>query len=427
MSKGEKHVEIDVHSPHQHQTPGSPTTYDQIATTPPAAPTLPRLATGQTSATRGSVDTPLSSPHLSPRVPHPHRRVETEEIDWISSGVEHSNNVRRASAQLTAVSTPTSPGGGAGRTQNHHVSGRSSSHFMNVSNTNDKIPIAISKEGPQSNLSSPISSLHQDVEARASIVVSGPVNLHGKDLRNFVTIGSLETLARHSNSIDWSDALSAAGAGIGGTPESDPLSIMDPYFDLTRSKLTKIFSLFHPDEHGMVSYEGFRRGLEAMGIICYDDVQFNEFIEKVDEDQSGGISYDEFQHAVQEIKLAQLFKEDFIKEMTFAREIPTENAPLGAIEYSPDRMRAVYPIKYVEKFIYSKKPSWATVRWINLEGIDPLMIRRLAVRYRLHPLAVEDALDIDRERPKYEVYEEHSSLVSIVSRILYLVSYPTVI
>ncbi|CAH0514512.1 unnamed protein product [Peronospora belbahrii] len=65
----------------------------------------------------------------------------------------------------------------------------------------------------------------------------------------------------------------------------------------------------------------------------------------------------------------------------------------------------------VERFMYSKRPNWVVVRWINVEGIDPLMMRRLAVRYRLHPLAVEDTLDADLERPKYEHYDEHSSLI----------------
>lgn len=159
----------------------------------------------------------------------------------------------------------------------------------------------------------------------------------------------------------------------------------------------------------MVTYDGFRRGMEAMGIVCADDAEFETFIDKVDEDHSGGISYDEFQHAIQEIKLAQLFSSNFVREMGL--DHVGQAATLGSIEYSPDRIRSVYPIEHVEKFIYSKKPAWAAVRWINVEGSDALTIRRLSVRYCLHPLAVEDALDIDRERPKYEKYEEHSSLI----------------
>lgn len=170
----------------------------------------------------------------------------------------------------------------------------------------------------------------------------------------------------------------------------------------------------------MVSYEGFRRGLEAMGISTSTDEQFAAFVDKVDEDHSGGISFNEFLHVVQEIKLAQLFNGEFIREMGLDEagalqmhhgRMTAVKGILGSVEYSSDRIRSVYPVHDIEKFVYSKKPSWAKVRWMNVEGIDILLLRRLSVRYRLHPLAVEDVLDIDRERPKYEEYDEHSSLI----------------
>ena len=181
--------------------------------------------------------------------------------------------------------------------------------------------------------------------------------------------------------------------------------------------------------NGMVSYEGFRRGLEAMGISCRDDELFQAFIEKMDDDQSGGITYHEFVTAIQEIKLAQLFNPEYLRKMPLEDTAVKPGsrrrltAVLGAIEYSPDRIRSVHPIDQVQRFIYSTKPNWATVRWINVEGIDPLLMRRLSVRYRLHPLAVEDTLDTDVERPKYDEYDEHLSLVvqTIHARDLWLV------
>ncbi|KAF1786792.1 Mg2+ transporter protein, CorA-like/Zinc transport protein ZntB [Phytophthora cactorum] len=136
-----------------------------------------------------------------------------------------------------------------------------------------------------------------------------------------------------------------------------------------------------------------------MGIACGDDAQFQTFIDKVDDDKSGGITYQEFLFAIQEIKLAQLFNDNFLRNMppeyTHMKRRKVGNALLGSIEYSPDRIRSVYPIDQVQRFIYSTKPGWASVRWINVEGIDPLLMRRLSVRYRLHPLAIEDTLDAD--------------------------------
>lgn len=218
-----------------------------------------------------------------------------------------------------------------------------------------------------------------------------------------VSMELLETIARNTQGADWSD--------VAQVPEEpDHMSLMDIHYDLTRSRLKRLFMLFDPDSNGTVTYDGFRQGLEAMGIIFPQEDQFKSFLEKIDEDHSGGISYEEFQRAVQEIKLAQLFNDDFLREMSLQpRE--EKQAVLGTIEYSPDRIRSVRPIQHVERFIYSKKPSWASVRWIHVEGYDALTLRRLAVRYRLHPLAVEDALDADNERPKFEKYDEHSLLI----------------
>ncbi|ETN00113.1 hypothetical protein PPTG_18283 [Phytophthora nicotianae INRA-310] len=190
--------------------------------------------------------------------------------------------------------------------------------------------------------------------------------LHGKDLL------SLVSRARDSHPLDWSE-------GPGVAEETDQWDLMDPHYDLTTAKLTKLFSLFQPNEHGMVSYDGFRRGLQAMGISCENEDEFKAFIGQVDDDKSGGITYEEFLYAIQEIKLAQLFSPDFVEALNreyakmYGSNVPV--ARLGSIEYSPDRIRSAYPIEGVEKFMYSKRPNWASVRWINVEGTDPLMMR----------------------------------------------------
>ncbi|TDH66444.1 hypothetical protein CCR75_007004 [Bremia lactucae] len=226
--------------------------------------------------------------------------------------------------------------------------------------------------------------------------------VHGKDLL------SLVSRARDSHPLDWSE-------GVSSVEDVDQWDLMDPHYDLTTAKLTKLFSLFQPNDNGILSYDGFRKGLQYMGISSANEEEFKAFLGLIDNDKSGGITYEEFSLAIQEIKLAQLFSLDFVRSMN--REyikVHGSAAPiarLGSIEYSPDRIRSAYPIEKVEKFMYSQRPNWATVRWINVEGTDPLLMRRLAVRYRLHPLAVEDTLVADLERPKYEHYDEHSSLI----------------
>ncbi|RLN57370.1 hypothetical protein BBJ29_005970 [Phytophthora kernoviae] len=230
-----------------------------------------------------------------------------------------------------------------------------------------------------------------------------PLTIYGKNILRIVPIGSTEAAGRDFSPVTWSDTL-------GAVDTEDDFSIRDPHFDLTSGKITKLFSLSNPNEEGMLSYEGFRCGLEAMGIASSNDEQFQAFVDEVDENNSGDISYDEFLCAIQEIKLAQLFNDAFIRTMPQlnARSAP---AKLGSIEYSPDRIRSVYPINQEKSFLYSTKPDWATVRWINVEGINTLLMRRLSVRYRLHPLAIEDTLGPDVKRSKYVKFDEHSSLI----------------
>ena len=52
-------------------------------------------------------------------------------------------------------------------------------------------------------------------------------------------------------------------------------------------------------------------------------------------------------------------------------------------------------------------------RWINVEGLDNLLLRQLAVRYQLDPLAIEDALQKE-QRPKIEEYDQHLLLVRFI-------------
>ncbi|KAE9340350.1 hypothetical protein PF008_g11161 [Phytophthora fragariae] len=239
---------------------------------------------------------------------------------------------------------------------------------------------------------SPVNSSDHPTTSAANKIVK-PLSLSGDNLLHVASIGS----SQESDDVAWSNTL-------GADDTADDFSIRDPHFDLTTAKMTKLFSLCSPDDNEMLSYDGFRSGLEAMGIACDSDEQFQAFVDVVDDNKSGTISYEEFLSAIQEIKLAQLFNDAFVRTMPplyASVKSRSEPATLGSIEYSPDRIRSVYPINHIKSFIYSTKPTWATVRWINVEGLYTLLVRRLSVRYRLHPLAVEDTLGLRVKRPKY--------------------------
>jgi len=57
-------------------------------------------------------------------------------------------------------------------------------------------------------------------------------------------------------------------------------------------------------------------------------------------------------------------------------------------------------------FIDRHRPDWSAVRWINVDGLGDLgVVRALAEKYHLHPLAIEDVLHVP-QRPKVQAYEE---------------------
>ncbi len=73
------------------------------------------------------------------------------------------------------------------------------------------------------------------------------------------------------------------------------------------------------------------------------------------------------------------------------------------IDYSPDRIE-VTQITDVSAFLENHREVWVKCRWINVTGLhNPDVMRVLTQKYSLHPLAMEDVLNIP-QRPKVEDY-----------------------
>ncbi|MBW0493814.1 hypothetical protein O181_033529 [Austropuccinia psidii MF-1] len=53
-----------------------------------------------------------------------------------------------------------------------------------------------------------------------------------------------------------------------------------------------------------------------------------------------------------------------------------------------------------------QRPDWSCVRWINVNGLSWDVIKLLAIRYSLHPLAIEDCVHVS-SRSKSEYYKQH--------------------
>ena len=105
-------------------------------------------------------------------------------------------------------------------------------------------------------------------------------------------------------------------------------------------------------------------------------------------------------------------------------QLPSSSEPvkIDCIDFSPTQVQ-FQNVDDIEDFILHHRPSWAAVRWINVQGLTNMdVIRALAEKYDLHPLAIEDTLQIP-QRPKVETYASRGEIrgrIFVTARMLSL-------
>jgi magnesium transporter len=92
---------------------------------------------------------------------------------------------------------------------------------------------------------------------------------------------------------------------------------------------------------------------------------------------------------------------------TLAPAVPGREPVLSVFTFSRDGVAERQPAD-VEEAIAAVAPAGVT--WIDVDGADVATLGRLGERFGLHPLAVEDALNVP-QRPKAERYEKHFFIV----------------
>ncbi|GMF20993.1 unnamed protein product [Phytophthora fragariaefolia] len=208
---------------------------------------------------------------------------------------------------------------------------------------------------------------------------------------------------------------SFADVPLNGTlKDDDELNMLDPYFDVTPSRLRVAFEGAGPEGDGELSYEGFRAALETLGIRCSDDAVFLKLVQSIDRQSCGWITLQQFDAAVHRLKLMHMFDEGTVPEM---RTIGYQQASMSVSDFSSTKLQSfVLRQENLHEFFTAHRPDWVKVRWINLDGRDSLNLKRLAIKYRLHPLAIEDTIE-GHERPKFDRYDGHLFLVFPVLRL----------
>lgn len=208
--------------------------------------------------------------------------------------------------------------------------------------------------------------------------------------------------------------------------EEDP--VFEALYDLTDERLSLLFSSFDTDADGRIDYESLRRGLrewqDQAGVTssALEEEAFETFISTLDDDSSQDLSYKEF---------CEAFRVTMLRTLISHQENIDEagGSPLDIIEYNSTRIERAKVGAWKDQsangyislndFFFKGRPEWVKTRWVDIvtdsseyskEAIN-LTMKRVAVKYLLHPLALEDVLETSAHRPKVEVFSSHYFLI----------------
>jgi len=92
------------------------------------------------------------------------------------------------------------------------------------------------------------------------------------------------------------------------------------------------------------------------------------------------------------------------------------NAPaeVTVIDYSARRCMTSKKMKMLsdfQEFFQYDRPAWSKVRWINVDGLNWPCIKLLAMKYKLHRLAIEDLLSV--QRTKIDLYQDRIAILEL--------------
>ncbi|THH26833.1 hypothetical protein EUX98_g7359 [Antrodiella citrinella] len=98
----------------------------------------------------------------------------------------------------------------------------------------------------------------------------------------------------------------------------------------------------------------------------------------------------------------------FINYGHIRQQCQIEVADYSAVRSSFGRMTNAAFVQYMENGQASARESWVKVRWINVGGISWDVISAMAIKYDMHPLALEDVLhQRGHARSKADYYHKH--------------------
>lgn len=189
----------------------------------------------------------------------------------------------------------------------------------------------------------------------------------------------------------------------------DSMAGILPYFDTDDHSLRYLFERIvkRAGNTQYLSLEEFREALEQIGLDCEDEY-FDAFTRDEPEWQEEGLRFEGFRQVVRKIKSHMLFNRAMVRQLG----IPISNCSKHKFTVH-DYDRGTVDKRHftddfaeeLESFMINQRPIGGkySVRWIEVDGNDELNLKRIAMKYDMHPLALQDALS----KPQRPILNEH--------------------
>ena len=237
-------------------------------------------------------------------------------------------------------------------------------------------------------------------------------------------------------------------------------NLLFQFFDVTPNRLRRLFHYWDKDGDGSIGIDEFLDGLKSQNLDITSDTNKIEKI-KIDIAALFGVNdynqlkvtFKMFSTFFHRTKMALLFYEP-LRRMVYVKirghelflshynvsESSSNSSNMGSLTKPPTYIPTAeilivdynkeivkigcsnpdsdeIPIPFTlenedsKKYFFGSRENEFTMRWVSIMKPDPISVITIAVKYRLHPLALEDMLQLNLQRPKVDKYDMHYFVV----------------